>query len=247
MKKTLYLAVITIITILCVLYGVNGWYGGNGIDFSFGSDGKHYSVEESATLEAFHSIAVEAEVMDLSIVEGTEYSLNYKGTENLVISYRVENDVLVVTQKKKGNLVGINNAECILTVPQNTQLEKTNIKVDVGDIDIKGVDIKLLDAESDVGDITVESASLDHAVMGSDTGDMEVNNCSFVVMDISSEVGDVEVDSSNDISDYSFDLKTDVGEVEVGAGDFGRKYYQSGKNGSITVHSDVGDISINDL
>ena len=55
------------------------------------------------------------------------------------------------------------------------------------------------------------------------------------------------LDSNIDISGYAFDLKTDVGEVEVGEGEYGRKYYQAGKNGSITARGDVGDISINDI
>ena len=247
MKKTIYLAVITLITIACVLIGVNEWYGGNGIHFSFGKDERKYSIEESATLEAFHSIAVDAAVMDLTIVEGTDYSLDYKGTEKLEITYRIEKEELVVIQRKNGNLIGINNATLILTVPKDAQLEKMNIKVDVGDIDVEGVDVKLLGAESDVGDVTIENAALENVILSSDTGDIDVDNCSFVMLDMSSDVGDMEVDSSIDISGYAFDLKTDVGKVEVGDGEYGKKYYQAGKNGSITARGDVGDISINDL
>lgn len=247
MKRTIYLAVITVITIGCVLYGVNGWYGGNGIDFSFGDHEKKYSIKESTTLEAFHSIVADAAIMDLSIVEGTEYSLDYKGTEKLELTYRMENGELLVTQRKKGNLTGINNATLILTVPMDTQLEKVNIKVDVGDIDITGADVNTLEVDSDVGDITVENVSLDNVILSSDTGDIDVDHCSFVMLDISSDVGDIEVNSSNDISSYSFDLKTDIGEVEVGTGEYGKKYYQEGKNGSIKAHGDVGDISINEF
>lgn len=247
MKKTIYLAVITLITILCVLYGVNEWYGGNVINFSFGNYERNYSIEESTTLEAFHSIAVDGVVMDLTIVEGADYSLDYKGTEKLEMAYRIENQELVVSQRKNGNLIGVNNAALILTVPKGTQLEKMNIKVDVGDIDVEGIEVAIVGAESDVGDITIENVAMDNAILDSDTGDIDVKNCSFVMLDISSDVGDMEVDSSIDISGYAFDLKTDVGEVEVGSRDYGKKYYQAGRNGSVTARGDVGDISVNDI
>lgn len=246
MKRTIYLGVITLITIGCVLYGVNEWYGGDGFGFFSERDERKYSIEESTKLEAFQSIVVDAAVMDLIIVEGTDFSLDYRGTEKLEMSYQMENEELVVTQRKKGHLTGINNAELILTMPKDTQLEKINVKLDVGDIDIKDVDVKVLDTKGDVGDVMIENASLENVILSSSTGDIDVDNCSFVMLDISVDVGDIEVYSSNDISDYSFDLKTDVGEVEVGAGSFGKKYYQRGENGSITARGDVGDISINE-
>ena len=244
MKKTVYLGVITLIAIVCVLYGVKEWYDGKVMNFSFGNDEKQYSAVENTTLEAFDSIAVDAAVMDLTIVEGTDYSLDYKGTENLEMTYQIEKGELTVKQRKKGKLIGNNGAELIVTVPKDVQLEKTIITVDVGDVDVDSVDMKTLEADSDVGDIMVENTSVDNVVLDSDTGDIDVDNCSFVTLDISSDVGDMEVDSSMDISDYVFDLKTDVGEVEVGAEAYGKKYFHAGKNGCITARGNVGDISI---
>ena len=73
MKRTIYLGVITLITIGCVLYGVNGWFGGNRNFFSFGNEQQYrYSIQENTTLEPFHSIAVDAVVMDMTIIEGTD-------------------------------------------------------------------------------------------------------------------------------------------------------------------------------
>ena len=247
MKRTIYLGVITLITIGCVLYGVNGWFGGSRNYFSFGNEQKdHYSIQENTTLESFHSIAVDAVVMDLTIVEGTDFSLDYEGTEELEMAYSVEKDELIIAQRKKGHLVGNNSAELILTIPTDTQLEKTDITVDVGDIDVEGVTIKTLEADSDVGDITVKNSSVNSAVLDSDTGDINVDSCSFVMLDVASDVGEIEVDSNMDISGYMLDLKTDIGEVEIGTETYGKKYFHAGKNGSITARGSVGDISVNE-
>lgn len=246
MKKTIYLGVITLITIGCVLYGVNNWYGGNiGFSWSFGIGNSKYNIEESATLEAFDSITIDAAVMDLVVKEGSAYTLDYRGTKNLVMSYKVDDGKLVITQKKKGNMIGNNSAVMTLTVPADTQFERADIRIGVGDIDMNKQRVNTLDADIDVGDIEVESTVFDEVIIDSDTGDVDLSDCSFTRLDIVTDVGDVEVDSSIDISEYTYDLKTDVGEVEVGAEEYGRKYKQDGKNGGIVIHGDVGDITVN--
>lgn len=242
MKKTIYLAVITLITIGCVIYGVNHWYGGNvGV---FRSDSK-YSIEESATLEAFDSITIDAAVMDLVVKEGSAYALDYRGTQNLLISYKVDAGKLFFTQEKKGNVLDNSSAVMTLTVPAETQLERADIGIDVGAIDMNNLKVNTLEADIDVGNIEVESMFLDEAIVNSDTGDVDLNNCSFTRLEIETDVGDIEVDSSIDISEYTYDLKTDVGVVEVGAGEYGRKYKKDGNNGEIVIYGNVGDITVN--
>lgn len=245
MKKTIYLGLITLITIGCVLYGVKNWYGGNiGFSWSFGTGNSKYNIEESATLEAFDSIVIDAAVMDLVVKEGSAYGFDYRGTKNLVMSYKVDDGNLVITQKKKGNMIENNSAVLTLIVPADTQLERMDIGIDVGDIDMNNLKVKIMDADIDVGDIEVESTVFDEVIIDSDTGDVDLSSSSFTRLDIVTDVGDVEVDSSIDISEYTYDLKTDVGEVEVGTGEYGRKYKQDGKNGEITIHGDVGDITV---
>lgn len=245
MKRTIYLAVITLITIGCVLFGVFG-LSNRGFSFSFGIGSPNYTIEESATLEAFERITVDAAVLDLIIKDGSAYALDYHGTKNLVMSYRVDNGELVISQKKKGSMIGNNSAVLTLTVPRDAQFDKVDIGIDVGDVDMRELSIGSMDADIDVGDMTVEKTAFEQVTIDSDTGDVDLKDCSFVNLDISCDVGDVEVDSSMDISEYAYDLKTDVGEVEVGAGEYGKKYYKDGENGKVIIHGDVGDITVND-
>lgn len=243
MKKTIYLAAITLITIGCVIYGVYG-LSNRGLAFSFGNSNSDTAI--GTTLESFERITVDADVMDFIVKEGSAYALDYQGAKNLVMSYRVDNGELVITQKKKNGMIGNNEATLIVTVPRDAQFTSVNLDIDVGDIDLKEMKVSYLDADIDVGDVTVEKANMEQAVIESDTGDIKLKACAFVNLDISSDVGDVEVSSSADISKYTYDLKTDVGEVEVYAGDYGRKYYQEGENGKIIVRADVGDITVMD-
>lgn len=241
MKRTIYLAVITLITIGCVLYGVFRFSNGAGF-LALGN--AKYSTEESANLEAFNRIAIDAQVMDLIVKEGTDYSLDYHATENLTMAYQVNNGKLVVSQKKKGSMIGNNSAVLTLTVPADTQFERVDVEIDVGDVELKKVKADYIEADVDVGDITINNAVLEQGVMESDTGDIRLKDSSFVKLDISSDVGDIDVDSSIDISGYSYDLKTDVGDVEVYTSDYGKKYVKDGKNGKVYIRADVGDISV---
>ena len=94
MKKTIYLAAITLITIGCVIYGVYG-LSNKGLAFSFGNSSSNTTI--GTTLESFERITVDADVMDFIVKEGSEYALDYQGTKNLVMSYRVDNGELVIT------------------------------------------------------------------------------------------------------------------------------------------------------
>lgn len=246
MKKTIYLAVITLITIGCVIYGVNNRNGNRvGITWSAGTDSSKYDIEESTVLEPFDSITVDGAVMDLVIKKGSEYALDYKGTKSLQLSYGLDNGKLVITQKKKGDILNTNNAFLTLTVPAEVQLERADIGIDVGNIDMSNLKVNVLEADIDVGNIEAADSAFDELIIDSDTGDVDLNNCSFTRLKIENDVGDVEIDSSKDISEYTYDLKTDVGEVEVGAEEYGRKYKKDGKDGEIVVRGDVGDITVN--
>lgn len=241
--KKIYLAAITLITIGCVLYGTLGHHDGR-LPISIGESG--YSISESATLEEFNRITIDAAVLDLNVEEGTSYTLDYHGTENLVMSYRIENGELIVEQelKKSTGVFEANNATLTLTVPGDAIFEKTDIAIDVGDVRVKGLDTNSYVADIDVGDITIEDSALQNLVIDADTGDVELNDCNFENLDISSDVGDVEVESNTDLSGYSFDLRTDVGEVEVNEMESGKKYYMEGGKGTLTILGNVGDITI---
>ena len=103
MKRAIYLVVITTITIGCVIYGAYNFSNGGPL-FSFGI-GDSNKIEKSVTLEAFERIHVDADVLDFTVKEGATYALDYKGSENMVLSYRVDNGELVISQKKKNTII----------------------------------------------------------------------------------------------------------------------------------------------
>ena len=262
MKKSIYIGVITLITIGCVIYGVNRYFGG-GFSWSAGIGNNAANIEESAALDKYDRMDIDMAVADITIVEGTDYRLDYSGTDNLELSYRVDKGVLKIEQKTKRN-IGVNNATLELTVPNDAVFDKVDISSDVGDINIEGMDIDYYISDTDVGDTLINGCKINDVVLESDTGDVSITECelnkadiqtdvgeigietcSFKNLDIESEVGDIVIESDISLEDFGFDLKTDVGNVEINHKDMDKSYNTNGNAGKIEATGDVGDIIVN--
>lgn len=263
MKKSIYIGVITLITIGCVIYGVNRYFGG-GFSWSAGiGNNNAANIEESATLDKYERMDIDMSVADITIIEGTDYRLDYSGTDNLVLSYRVDKGVLKIEQKSKRKVFGNSGATLELTVPNDAVFDKVDISSDVGDISIEGIDIDYYISDTDVGDTLINGCKINDVVLESDTGDVSITECglnkadiqtdvgeigietcSFKNLDIESEVGDIVIESDNSLEDFGFDLKTDVGNVEINHKDMDKSYITNGNAGRIEATGDVGDIIV---
>ena len=230
MKKSIYIGVITLITIGCVIFGVNYYFGGI-FWGSAGVDNREADIEESATLDKYERMDIDMDVADIIITEGADYRIDYRGTSNLVLTYCVDNGVLKIEQKTKRNM-GVNNATLELTVPGDIVIDKADVQSDVGDINMEGIDIGYFVLDTDVGATLLQNCKIDDMVIESDTGDVSITecelnkadiqtdvgevgikDCSFKNLDVESDVGDVVIESDSSLEDFGFDLKTAVGNV----------------------------------
>ena len=88
-RKNIWMAILTIITVCCVIGGTfyhAGIFQVKG-GFRFGED---RMTSASAGLETFHAINVDADMMDLSIEEGDNFYLHGKYTDRLKFEYEVK-------------------------------------------------------------------------------------------------------------------------------------------------------------
>ena len=69
MKKSIYLLAITVVTVICVVWGTAMHTGGHYGFIQFGVEAEEYT--NSYELEAFDTILVDADVMELEIKQGT--------------------------------------------------------------------------------------------------------------------------------------------------------------------------------
>ncbi|MCM1106796.1 MAG: DUF4097 domain-containing protein [Blautia sp.] len=258
MKKSVYLTILTVVTVICIIagscYHIIGWgvdLMENIFDTPFWSSGEEKQdagpvITDANGLEDFSAISVDASVMSLTIQPGETASISYKGNKKLAPTYEVSGNELIVTQNAKINKFwGNKKCNVTITVPRDSFYDCIEISSDVGDIDLSRLQGNVLKLETAVGDIDIEDCSFENMEINADVGDVDIEKCSFTTIETNASVGDIDVESAQDLSDYTIDLSTDIGEVSVNDRDYRRSYEQEGVSGkSVSLYNSTGDISL---
>lgn len=240
MKKNIYISVITFVTLCCIIIGIL-----NGRVLHFGNKKVH---SEEINLDNYNKLAMEGNIMDIELKEGEKFSVHYECTEGIDPICSVDNNTLTITQKKKKMwFFGTGNQKCNVTieVPQGTVLEDMDVKLDVGDVTLNGIQNKATTISLDVGEIEINNSILGDTKVDVDTGDIDIKKSEFGNMEAQTDIGDIEISSIKDLIDYSFELKCDLGEVSVNDKEYGRKYEDNTESDyKIRATTDIGDVDI---
>lgn len=262
--KNMWMAVITIITICCVVGGTLFHMGG------FVSEGRlwgHHKETTGVVLEAFNAVDLDADLMDISVKEGSEFYLSCEYTDGLEPIYEVKNGTLFIKQRKhRFNNWKINSHMCrlSLTIPYKTAMDSVDISTAMGNIDMEGIisskceiqsnagncEIKMCsfddtDANTNMGNVTISHSALGRGEADSDLGDIKIIECTFSDLNAETAMGDVSLSSEQGLDGYHMDLDTSMGSVRVNGHDEGSKYYQSGDEGELELKTDMGSIRLN--
>lgn len=244
MKKTIYLITITLVTVVCIIVGTLVHVGGFfELGFIDGMSGETVHVNYSDR-ENFSKIDMDLKVVDLELSCGDELIMSYDGVEKLQPEIEVEDGVLKVVQKAKGNTWGNSKCNLHIQLPTDMVCEELKIQANVGDLNIHDFDTDLLTIDANVGDIDVSESNTGDISITSDIGDIQIENCRFGNMDISSDIGDVEILISQDISDYSVFCTKDLGSIQWN----GESHKEISKVGDgeyhINLSTDTGEIEV---
>lgn len=258
MKRSVWITIITIITVCCVIGGTfyhifrhgTGLFGHGGIE--------NISLE----LEAFQAVKVDANLMHVTITAGEQYYLDCEYTDGLEPVYEVKNGTLTIKQRTY-NKWGINNAECSLSLTIPKQMDSIDVHTALGDINLEGIsatECELLSnlgnctlkkcsfAESDLttnlGEISASDTSLGEAELKNDMGEIELDTCTFGDLSITAAMGSVTVDTAQELDGYDMELEADMGSVYVNNRSEGTKYHQSGKDGELEINTSMGSIRL---
>lgn len=251
MKRAIYLSVISAVTAVCMVVGICYHMlgrGGNfpGISFFYGKWGETVSLENEE-LASFEEISVVSDIMNVTLKQGSGYSISYKSSKKILPEYKVENGVLSLTQKQQKR--SWNNFTCnvTITVPKTASLGAITINSNCGDTKMDGIMTASIHADADVGDIKISNCSVGDVVLQTDVGDCKFEDCSFDNMDIVSDIGDIKVESTKDLSAYNMDIYTDLGDVKINGQKQRKAYSTEGSSGNLLkIVTDCGDIHVSD-
>lgn len=183
---------------------------------------------DSEALSAFDVVSVEGSVLALVISRGSSYSIDARyNNPRLQPEYSLNNGRLRISQKRKiRRLVGNSKCKVTITVPYGVTLDKLDVDVDVGAIELSGFDV-------------------DTASISTDVGAISVNRVDFKDMVIKSDVGAVSIELLDDVEKYDINASSDIGSIVVNDESVKRRYNQAGSNGKrLKLNTDVGGIEI---
>ncbi len=140
MKKTIYLFVLTVITIVAILVGISIHMGGFSLEFFrighwFGNVNSGDEISTSANLDEFTTVHLDASALDITLVSGNDFKMEYEGSEKLRPEVNVDQGVLTVEQKASGHLVSM-GGDLVITVPEGTAMDTIEMEVSAGDIEV---------------------------------------------------------------------------------------------------------------
>lgn len=266
MRKNIWMAVLTIITVCCVIGGTfyrTGIWGFKG-GFHFGED---KMTNASTDLEAFRAIDVDADMMDLSVEVGDRFYLDGKYTDRLKFEYEVKDGVLYIEERnpRKAFLGGIRSENCnvTLTVPKDAAMDSMEIKLAMGNVNVDGIismDCKALtnmgncifencslgeaDIDTNMGEIRIKDTQLGEADIDNDMGTIKMERCIFQDLNVDNSMGDISIDANQSLDNYQIELKADMGEVRVNGQSEGTKYRQSGNTGKLEASTSMGSVRL---
>lgn len=277
MKKTLYLTVLSIVTVLCIIFGtiyhLTGWLG-SGINFDLfhnNSSSKldYNRITYSEDLDSFNTINIDASVMDITIEIGDNYHLTYDCVSFLAPEINVKNDTLTLTQPSVPRFGGSNNrCEMTLTIPSGAVLNNATIEADVGNITITDISMGYIELQADVGEISLNSCDFNNSDIEADIGNLKINSCNlgkaeinadmgninmtscdFTDIEVSNDMGNISLSTDMDLSGYSMDIATELGNLTINGENHKRHYNQSAADSPDTyrliIENEAGNIDVN--
>ena len=204
---------------------------------------------------AFDSIVGKLSVGDLHIVTGDGYSVEFKdypsGKEP---SVDIDGGKLRIQSKSSGwSLFSgdfSSDASLIITVPADA-LDKVELELDMGSIEIDGVRTGDLNIEANMGGITVKNCAAEKLDLNADMGSITVDNTDFSKGSFDADMGAVKITGSSfnsaecDAGMGSIDVDGTFDELEADCGMGSVKVRNSNTNAKYDLSTDMGSVTVN--
>lgn len=266
MKKKTYELLLVLAVIVCAVIGIRIHIGHSGWYDAQENAGQKYV--KTQTLDSFTGIDADVPALDISIEQGDSLSCTYHcSKESEVPQVSVENGILKVTQNNHEDApfwITGGASSLQITVPEGTELDGITVRSGAGDLQLTYLKTGSVTADLSAGDLYMDNVQTNKVSAGMDAGDFSADLCSLGETEfdlsagdcdisessidgcqITSSAGDVTMDLKGDKSDYSFDISTSAGEVEIDGDLHETEYQHQGGAGMIRADLSAGDVSIN--
>lgn len=247
-KRKIFLIVIFLITLVCVIVGTALHLAGNGPFGGILRRGSTYA-EEEQSLSGIEEISAELSVADLRIEEGAEGKILIASTERIKPELSIDGSTLSLKQKDVHQPWFGENERCniVITVPRGTTIKSAELASDVGDIQMQSLSLGRVSLDTDVGDVELSEVSFESGRIASDVGDVKLIGTAFEQCEIETNVGDTDIETPAEmnLSEYTVDLQTSIGEVRYLGQKESHEFTKKGNpEKHLEITGDVGDIRV---
>lgn len=162
------------------------------------------------------------------------------------------------------NLSNASSLSLTIYLPEGFEMDKLDVSLDMGNLDLGDLRVKKLTAELDMGNCKADTLTADTAEIDLDLGDFEASTLSVRDLEASSDMGniqigllydakkaDLEVDAGNigltvygSPADYAVDAKTDLGKLTVNGQTYSQKFSSRGSR-ELSLSSSMGSVTLN--
>ena len=205
------------------------------------------------TLDAFAEIKVQVAVGDVIIRRGTEFQIEvaFEGTvldEPYRIEYEVTDGTLNVVSFPRHH--NDNDGDCsghvLVTVPEDTTLEKIKISLGVGDVTLRELSVDEAELEAGVGDLSVIDTATKEVELNTGVGDVKISGIPAATMKLTTGVGDVTARLDCTPEECGWTLTSGVGSIQVDGVTSLQSASHKAPNGScrLTGSTGVGSVSV---
>lgn len=262
MKKSIYLIIISVITIACICFGsfyhignfknkVKDFIADNNFDFQWDNDDEDWEF----SVDGKDGKPGKDGSVSISRTSGSKYD-TFSSFKNIDLNAHVS-DITVKAGSKYSlechynrsflePICELNGDSLRITQKGPKNLNNTgNAHCSIVITIPRFSNLDEVEITNNVGDISVSDFDCNDFIAKNNVGDITVEAVNALSMKIENNVGDVEISDITDLDSYNIDATTNVGEVEVG-GRFCKRQYQSNTSSrtKISAKTNVGDINI---
>ncbi|MCF0130392.1 MAG: DUF4097 family beta strand repeat protein [Pseudobutyrivibrio sp.] len=244
------LAVFSIITIGCIVFGTFRMFGiGRGkVPFwgpLLGASDKSGTVGATKIAEDIDDIDVILSYGDITIEKGNNNAVSVEcNVEEFTPIVECKNGKLVIVSPDN-NVVNTEFLNISVNVTVKDDIDNMEVDLALGDAAIKNVEVtEKMDISLSLGDLTIDNGSTKSLEVDSSLGNVDISKCKFDDADIQASLGDTKVEVCDEIDNYSMDLTCSLGDVNVDHDKYSDYYKSNNGNKRLVINCDLGDISV---
>ncbi len=175
--------------------------------------------------------------------------VEYKGHKDLEPDAAFADGILSFTQKPVNGVrlgvMAVNQPRITVTVGKDTFLNYVDIKVNAGNISIKGISADWLSAVVSAGNINVSDSNFLKADIKAKAGNTNISNTNLNQVSVDVKTGNAKLNAPEELDQYDIDCKVRNGNIRIGNEKSSGGYSSKGQDGSsIKVKANTGSIEI---